>query len=102
MGTYESLPVALQTYFEHLENGEFEAAAGQLTEDCLCLHPPSYQSEVRVKGQAELVEYFTNARGKQEINHEIIHTLVGDNEVAFIGYQTGDNTGTITSSRSQC
>ncbi|MFC6722912.1 nuclear transport factor 2 family protein [Halobium palmae] len=85
--------MAIQEYFDHLENGNFEAAAEQFTEDCVYYHPPSYQEKTKVEGRGELVEYFAETRGDQDIDHDLERILVGEDQVSFVGHQTGDDTG---------
>lgn len=93
MSNQEELPTAIQEYFECLERGEFEAAANCFTEDCVYYHPPSYQAEIKIEGRDDLLTYFAEARGMQDIDHELEKVTVGDNQVAFVAQQSGADTG---------
>ena len=90
---HDELPRAITDYFTHLENNDFESAAEQFTEDCVYYHPPSYQDSIKVEGRGDLLEYFAEVRGPQDIDHGLEKIVISKDTIAFIGHQTGGDTG---------
>lgn len=87
------LPAAIVDYLENLEDNNFKAASQQFTEDCVYYHPPSYQNKEKVEGRKSLHKYFAQTRGPKDINHSIEKVVVSENQVGFLGHQTGEDTG---------
>jgi predicted SnoaL-like aldol condensation-catalyzing enzyme len=91
MTSNDSLPAAIERYFDALEYHRFEEAAAQFTEDCVYYHPSSYQSDVKIEGRGDLEAYFAECRGTQDIEHEIDKILRDGDRVAYVGHQYGDD-----------
>jgi hypothetical protein len=76
-GPYASAAAILNEYFDALEAGEFEDAAGHFSEGVLYSHPPYRHSgitdpgRISFRGREELVEGFRR-RGKQAFRHRIL------------------------------
>ena len=85
---------ALDTYFEHLEHGRFEAAANCFSEDCLYSHPPYAPGAGRAefRGRAELLAGFVR-RGNRPYEHALAVTLQRGQECMIEGTATGTALG---------
>jgi hypothetical protein len=85
---------ALDTYFEHLEHGRFEAAANCFSEDCLYSHPPYAPGAGRAefRGRAELLAGFVR-RGNRPYEHTLAVTLQRGQECMIEGTATGTALG---------
>lgn len=81
-------PAALEAYFEALDDGEFERAAQQFTRDAVYVHPPTYSDETRMEGRDELLEYFTEVRGENDIVHHLERVAVDGDACSTVGYVT--------------
>lgn len=81
----------VEQYFEALDRGAFERAAGQFAPDVTYIHPPTYSPETEISGRESLYSYFSEVRGEQPIDHHIERTLSGDDTCAVVGYATEED-----------
>ena len=79
---------ALEAYFEALDEGEFGRAARQFTRDTVYVHPPMYSDEARIEGRDDLLEYFTETRGENELVHHLDRVSVTETTCSAVGYVT--------------
>lgn len=93
MAAEQQVPEALERYFDHLADDEFEAAARQFTEDCEYFHPPNFRDEVTVEGREELYRYFAEERGAKDIDHSFEKVVVQGDKCGMIGRLTGEDIG---------
>lgn len=90
MTTEDPSPVELvESYLDHLENSEFEGAAELFTEDAVYIHPPYFIDEAKIQGRDTILEYFRDARGPQDVEHEITGRLVDGNKGLVLGRSRG-------------
>jgi predicted SnoaL-like aldol condensation-catalyzing enzyme len=82
---------AVQSYWTHLEAGEFEEAAAQFTEDCQYIHMPIFESRTVISGRDELLHYFRDIRGVRSLDHILEKTVEEGNEGIVHGTGRGDD-----------
>jgi hypothetical protein len=84
----------LDTYFEHLEHGRFQAAADCFSEDCLYSHPPYAPGAGRAefRGREELLAGFVR-RGNRPYQHSLAVTLQRGSECLLEGTASGTELG---------
>lgn len=78
----------LEQYYDALDEAEFEAAAGQFTEDVTYIHPPTYSNETKIQGRDSLLTYFRDVRGPTDTIHHIDRVLTDESACAAVGYAT--------------
>jgi len=90
MRTDTRTPVeAVQTYWDHLEAGEFDRAAAQFTEDCYYIHMPIFEHRTVVKGRDELSYYFSEIRGERDLDHILEKQVQSERKGVVHGTGTG-------------
>lgn len=85
---------AVQTYWDHLEAGEFEKAAAQFTDDCYYIHLPIFEQRTVVKGREELEHYFSEIRGERDLDHILEKQVQSETEGVVHGTGTGESIDT--------
>jgi len=76
----------VQTYFDGLDDGDFELAARQFTPDVTYIHPPMYGDETHIHGRDALLTYLTKVRGETDTIHVTDRKTVSRNVVALAGH----------------
>jgi len=76
----------LETYFQALDDGAFELASEQFTEDVTYTHPQMYGDTTHIRGRADLLEYLVEARGETDTVHVTDRTVSDDDVVALTGH----------------
>lgn len=81
----------LQRYFEALNDGRFEAAAGCFSEDCLYVHPPYGPGEPQAiyNGRAELARLWPSRRGNGRVETRIERCVQRGNHAFVEGVAAG-------------
>lgn len=77
---------AVKTYFQALDNSDFQRAVDQFTEAVTYIHPPMYDDTTHIHGRMALLEYLTEVRGRTDNIHIIERAVSGDNATALVGY----------------
>lgn len=81
----------LETYFQALDEGDFELASEQFTVDVTYLHPPMYGETTHIQGRDALHDYLVNVRGKTDTVHITDRLVSNDDVVALAGHvETGE------------
>lgn len=91
--TTDAKAQVLETYFESLDDADFERAADQFTEDVTYIHPPMYGDETHIRGRDSLRAFFTDVRGPQENGHRVERTLESGDAAAVVGSVTDPDDG---------
>lgn len=76
----------IETYFQALDDGEFELASEQFTVDVTYLHPPMYGETTHIQGRDALREYLVDVRGKTDTVHVTDRLVSDDDVVALAGH----------------
>lgn len=76
----------IKTYFNGLDDGNFNVAAQQFTPGVTYIHPPMYGDETHIHGRDALLTYLTEVRGETDTIHVNDRNTVSGNVVALTGH----------------